>query len=427
MKKLLLPLSVFFLLLGPKLGIFDTAVFVPAALLMVQRPRALKIPRGFAVFAVIVMFLICYQMVIQGVNETFAFDAVARLVRSLAQILLVGVMFGSGYDKPSSYWIRVTVGVIAVHSVIVIAGALVPEVNRLSALSIDIDRIRPYRSSGLLAGYDAAGLLSIFGLLQIVFFRSAFRSKWLSLVLCALFICAAAFASRVSFAIALVIATIWVFRFLLDKRIRFLVKMPVVFISVLGIGFAFYYFMLIISATFSIAIPYVGAVDTSFIARRFAVYARGLPWLANMFFLPSSPFHLFFGTGSEVAGTDVGYVREIFRYGVFGLIVAVGAHLIFLLMGSLGRGTRVDRFNASCLVFSIMGLMFLLTFKNNYIFLRAIFPAFLIVVGAVLHNKGLCRREQQRGDEHWERVRETPFGAGVRGGPDSSASVRGGA
>jgi hypothetical protein len=387
LKGLLLFIYIFFIVLGPKFGFVDLSLIVPACLFPFLFKLKTFAPRGFLIFALMILILLCYQFVVQIFNQNFDFDALGRLIRAFLMVFLTGLLFSAKFESSWDYCIRVFVCVVAVHSLIIIAGAVFPSVGQVTSIMLETDRQRAFRSPGLMAGYDIAGMLTIFGLLLVVSLRGVFRSKLLVYLLVATFLSACAFASRVSLALALLICIVWVIRLVFERNTSILVKTPAVLASVAALLFAAYYLLLVLSVTFSINLVAHGTDATSSVVSRFATQDSSTFLWSKMFFLPDTSASLIFGTGSEPGTSDVGYVREIFRYGIVGLLFAVLAHILFLLQGRANYRHDSQREGAFFVVTCCFLLMLIFSLKNNYIFVRGIFPAFLLVTGALRYSQ----------------------------------------
>lgn len=391
MRNLLHFLFVFFLILGPRFGLLDTAIVVPLVILPFLLQRSLQqncvvFSRGFRIMAAIVAFLFCYQLLVQLFSGVFEVEAAGRLLRALISIGLVALLLGGDLSKSWDYWVKLVVAVLAVHSILVILGATFPALNSFLAVMMDAERVRAYRSSGLMAGFDVAGVLSILGLMLVVFFHRMYLSKVFVFALVLIFVSATAFESRVSLAITLLIMVAWVLRMLFDRQLAFVIKLPLLAASVTVLMGVLYYFLLILSATFSVDFFFLND-ESSNIVSRFAAYDSAESAISSMFFLPHSLPSLIFGVGAEPGTSDVGYVREIYRYGLLGLALAISAHVVLIIKGGSAHLGANFQQNSFWLIGCVSALLLLLSFKNNYVFVRGVFPSFLLIVGALRYGQ----------------------------------------
>lgn len=383
MERLLLVIYIIFILLGPKIGVIDLSVVVPICIFPLLFKKKTTIPRGFINFTLMICLLICFQFIVQAINNNFSFVAIGRLVRAGLSAVFVGFLFGknSGHAQWKDY-IKIFVAIAAIHSLLVIAGAVFPPIAALTSIMIDGDRLHVFRSPGLMAGYDIAGTFAILGLLTVTSLRHTLYSKTHTFLFVTIFLGACVFTSRLSLAVGLLICGVWILRLVFDRQTGVVTKMAIVTVASLAFIGAAYYFILVLSVTFSMHIIDINASTRSGVISRFAAQdSDGFLW-SNMFFMPDSPLKQIFGTGAEPGNSDVGYVREIYRYGIFGLVFAIFSHFTFIANSRVRRFSP-DRRGGVFIVYGCMVLILFLSLKNNYIFVRSIFPAFLLLVGAI--------------------------------------------
>jgi hypothetical protein len=98
-----------------------------------------------------------------------------------------------------------------------------------------------------------------------------------------------------------------------------------------------------------------------------------------MFFLPDGDLAKFFGTGVEELNTDVGYIKDIFRYGFVGLAFSILIYLYMFLVGTSNLQRTSGRIHYVMLQL-VFFLIIVLTLKNNYFFTRAVFPFTLLMI-----------------------------------------------
>ena len=106
----------------------------------------------------------------------------------------------------------------------------------------------------------------------------------------------------------------------------------------------------------------------------------------DMLFLPDSSFEIIFGTGAETFYSDIGYIKDIYRYGIIGLTISILTYVLLLNLAVNKLGLLISNRNLKHFIIIIFFLIFILTLKNNYIFTRGIFPFFMLIVVAAFKN-----------------------------------------
>lgn len=390
--KVLCFIFVFFFIFGIKISFLDLSIVVPysIAFLYISFKRSINFEGKLLTAAVLIAVLLFYQTVVQLICQEFEINSFFRLARALLVCVLLSAIVGSQFFSGRQILTAVFYSLLFHAALINIAAIFDPLNNFLGAISGN-DRIKPLRSSGLLAGFDISGLLCLLGMLMLLLKTYTANSNLFLILYYLVFILGCFFTSRVSMALALVFLCFFFFLNLINSKKNIFIKgsLTITFI-VIGYLLVSKYLMPILEVTFSLGIFNVESELRDDIVSRHAVQSSDSFLWVDMFFLPVSFFATIFGTGSETLNSDVGYIKDIFRYGIVGLLFSCIIYAyIFIIANVSIKSSAVQNKSFLLLIRIIFVISFVLTFKNNYIFTRAIFPLTLLMVCIPI----VCRTE----------------------------------
>jgi hypothetical protein len=365
-------LFVFFSVFGMKIGFVDFAVVAPIVLLplLAREGRTSiyhwtnKIYFGLLLLSII---LSCSQII----NDNFILYDNLRFVRAFLAVVLITLALNG---ESAQDILKVLFYVLLSHCVILIVSANIFELNALTSILSGNERFRHGRSSGLLAGYDIAGILSLFALAMIAFdviyIRPFLRFLFYGIILSSIF-----YTSRVSMAFALCITFVWIGRIVLGKQYGMLYKLSFVCLSILSLFVLLRRFLIIIDVTFNLGLHqfYSGDYAESVTSVHAAQKEDSFLW-SDMFVLPDTLGGAIWGTGADIISSDVGYIKEIFRYGFVGLAISVAVHYVVVIKPARLLTERNMRF----FYYFVFVLIIMLSLKNNYFFTRGVWPVYII-------------------------------------------------
>ncbi len=379
---------VFSSIFGVKVGYLDFSILLPFLILVfcVAIRHALRFNKGFLVVAALIGILLAYQIAIQLQHSEFDINSLLRLARSIIICILFSALIASDIFS-SRQVIHAVFYSLLVHAILVDAAAIFDPLNYfLSAIS-ENDRVRPMRASGLLAGFDITGLLCLVGLLMVLLGVVKLKTIWTTVLICAIFILGCFFTSRVSMAFALVFVFVFGASNLLKSRLSATSKF---LFALVAAALSFYlvreYVAPIVEVTFSLGALEIDSEQRDQISSRHATQAADSFLWSRMFYLPADYLNTIFGTGVEELYTDVGYVKDIFRYGILGMLFSMFIYLYLFMVGRQGL-RRTSNDSLYMLLKVVFLLILILTLKNNYFFTRAVFPLTLLIVCASLMSK----------------------------------------
>src|SRR5450830_59045 len=379
-----------FLMFGPKIGMFDLSVAVSAFLLTFMLGSDIGLTKNFAWASLLLVALLSYQVIVQILNQNIQFEPLGRLLRALLTTVIIGLVVSGGRGDVSGKLIRGVLYALLAHSVLVNAAALYFPLNLLCSAISGNTRIQELRASGLFAGFDIAGYAALIGMAIILFKVAGIKRQLFEFVMLLIFMATCFFTSRVSLALGGIMLVVYVLKFIRNSNLSIYYRAAALLVfSVVGVIVAYKGFELM-DVTFSLGVLDIDQeVRDDIVSRHAAQDPDSFLW-ADMFFLPNSFAQTIFGVGSDAVESDVGYVNEIFRYGVVGLIATVVFHLRFATRDLQMKKIRHFRRPVEKLSLFILVTIVSLTFKYNYLLVRVIYPVFLIVAGvAGLHLKSV--------------------------------------
>lgn len=385
MADLLPVLFCFSIIFGPKVGFLDLSVFVPALLLPLLTKGNWRLPRPFVKLTGTILALACYQAVLQVVNAEMAFETTARLLRACVSTLLVGWAIGARDPGTQGALQGAIFRAVFVHAALLIVAAVVPEVNIMVAGISGNIQVKYFRASGLLAGFDIAGLVNVLGIAMLVYWRGLVKSDAIRGIAASIFLVSAFYCSRVTMALAIGMFLVFLRAFLSRARPS-LFRSLYALGALAGLAFAVYSMIEILNVTLAAGLFDVDPeVAADILSRHAAQDPDEFLWEAHVFF-PSTIAGVVFGLGREVLNSDIGYVKDMFRFGLVGLCVALWSHVAFMRRFRPLVGPTAEP--AWALVRFAFVAILVLNFKNNYTFVRAIFPLFLLLVSATASGGG---------------------------------------
>lgn len=376
---------VFFAIFGVKLDLFDLSIIIPGLVLVliVISSKRFLLNRDLILVAEMIMFLLCYQGIIQAIFSNFEFSSLLRLARATIFCVFLAILIGSRLFSTSQLISSIYYSLL-LHAGLLSSAAMLPPLNEFLGDVSGNDRVSYLRASGLLAGFDIAGLTCLIGVMMLFMGIYRHRSRVANALATVVFSFACYFTSRVTIALLMVMVFMFLLIYLLKGNAGLPKKLVVVTLLSSAFGFAFYkYVFPIFDITFSLDYLDISREVKDDIISRNAVQSSNEFLWSSMFFLPEGAIGKVFGTGSETLFSDVGYVKDVYRYGMVGLIFSFFIYFkIYFLKLGLIRKDRDNRGRA------FMWLIFLLTFalslKNGYFFTRSIFPLTLLLVAAFM-------------------------------------------
>ena len=233
MKYIGIYLYLFFLLYGPKLfGVVDTSILANVVALYFLGNVNLKIDSFVSSLILWMMTIVLYYMGVAIYYDSVDIVFLGRLIRSLCSVLCIygfSCYFARDSIEDKLNWLS---NALVVHAIIVILSAtiFVELQSYLSVISDYYKRPRILRSTGLMAGFDIAGLICNIGVVLVLIKEKFSYLKFL------IFVTAVLFTSR--FSIITLFCILMLFLFLLRKETGksklFFISVPLFVVGVVG-------------------------------------------------------------------------------------------------------------------------------------------------------------------------------------------------
>lgn len=381
-RKCIVFIYVFFLFFGPKIGEYIDSSIVASILtiLFIAKKNHSKISLDTYVVRRItgILLIILYTIIVSIYNRYFDITFYGRMIRSLCSIFSI-YLFIHNTSISRKEINDIVIYVLLIHAIIVLVSATV---------FIDLQyflrpfngyrkKIRQYRSTGLMMGFDMSGVLCNLGLVLVL------SKKNLNIVHFLIFSISTLFTSRFSviFLIVVTLAYMFVNRKNADTRM----KKIILFVTIIPTAvFSF----LLLSITISDLGFFQSSLSTTFpTIYRFAAtvnYAYKSTETLNMmgtkhFMLNSDWFLTLVGTGIY-GGADPGYTRIINCIGIIGLIIVILWHY-YSFRGVIVHSritNQSDKYSRIFIFGSLILVLVLLDFKNCYFFTGTFFEFMMI-------------------------------------------------
>ena len=365
-------LIIFIFIFGPKYGIVDFSILGPIFLLSLKSANFKIINKNTKYLISILFVLTILQTLTQLINVNYNFESLARIYRVIISVILARNILNFEENLFKYIFFSITI-----HAILVIIGGLNISICEMLSMLSGNQKNKYLRCSALLAGFDISGLLIIIGSMMLYFKIYHLKYFSLQILIYVIFLIASIMSSRISFAIISPIILLGIFKEIhQNRKIGFLLKVGF-FMPLLYLFYELFYFMyLVFEVTMSFGFTDVPDEYKEFILERSAAQDPDTFLWRHMFFLPNELYQIIIGTGAEVHNSDVGFVNEIFRYGIVGLTIALLFH--FIMLQSIISDRKIIK---SYKIFFIIltSIILILSFKNNYIFTRAIFPLYIMI------------------------------------------------
>lgn len=369
-------------LFGPKISYIDLSAVAGAvgvALLLVTSKENVKLDKTLV--ATVVLF-IAYFVYILGLQLSVGIESselLLRTSRALA-ILLIFMLASRVMIRHGRMIMPLVMLCISIHALFVIAASFSFELNSLLGQIFDNDRVRPLRSSGLVAGFDVAGFFCLVGLLALGLDVVKVRSIGVKLLWGGLLLVACYFTSRVSMVLGVLFFTILVWRLVFSgSRMSRTRRMSALVITFPAIALVAHEVLVVLEVAFDLGLIGVDSDRREAVIARFASTTIEEAGLVSMYFLPSNSLEIIMGSGMDVPTSDVGYVKFVFWHGLIGIVLLLAIHLYLL-----GKSMSCIRQDAKArshglFILGVYTLVFVLTFKNNYLLTRGIWSLLLLL------------------------------------------------
>jgi hypothetical protein len=295
-----------------------------------------------------------------------------RLIRSLSSVICVYGFCSFFANRPLEEKLNWLTNVLIVHAVIVVLSAtlFIEMQDYLSVISDYHKRPRLLRSTGLMAGFDIAGLVCNVGVVVVLIKQKFSCIKFL------IFVTAVIFTSR--FSILTLFFFLTLFLIFLRKetgKFKFIcVSIPLFIVGVIGFVLLALTTSGIVSET-NLPVGNINIFDEIYWS--YAQTDLHEATVTQMVF-PETFLSLLFGLGFY-GGGDPGYVRIINCVGLLGLLSIVLWHAFLFYNFFMAKIHYEEKGKKYFLGFFFIIVLTVLNFKNSYFFTGTIFELVLYV------------------------------------------------
>ena len=305
---------------------------------------------------------------------TIDFAFLGKFIKVSVTILAISsVISSSKLDNETI--INCLIFIILIHSVIIIIESTIyVDLQNILRFISGFDRYPNYfRGSGLTNGYDFAGTLSIIGLMCECIRKNP------SFIKIVIFIVASLLTSRIS----MVLLEIVILYFVLTKKIKnksivtfFILFLCVSIIPVLAL------FLLTTNNVNNIIVEI--SMKNSYFS---SISSKFVNYYATSSFVNASNLHfnfsrltfneLIFGS-FKIAYQDPGYTQYIYKIGIIGLSMSLLFYIVLIV-----RCIKNRKKEYCSLLFLIIVICLVLSFKNSYLFARHVTEIIIIIYNLI--------------------------------------------
>ena len=374
---------IFFILFGPKVGSYiDTSILANLCVFFLfTKKRAYRFSIDSRVTQLLqgLVILIVYSVFISLINSHIDIVFYGRMVRTICSICGLWVFIKeSGCSKARLE--EVLTNILIIHALFIIISAVfyTDMQEKLRWFTAYDKHVRQYRSTGLMAGFDMAGLLCNIGILLVLI------NEKFNIVKYMIFSLAVMFTSRFSLVSYVVLAALYLIM-IKNKSIERLKK--IVLLATLIPITLFGLCVFALTTTNTLFSGNVSWIESSFpriynwalsVNDAFA-RSDGQFVFRQQFQFSDDLFDLIFGK-SVYGGGDPGYTRFINAIGILGLVGVLAWHIRLLKTILKTKCTlnenNIKKFKLLCFSIIIIGL----DFKNSYFFTGTFFEVMLLML-----------------------------------------------
>ena len=337
----------------------------------------------------LIMIIISYIMFITLINQHNEISMSLRYFRAIVSFVIIILFFQDKEYKPKVVINTIEI-ILLIHSISVIIGIIFPDFkNYIVFISNYEKKFLEARSTGLVSGYDFAGLLCNLGLI-LSFLIRVINKKKIVTIKTVIFILAAIFTSRYSIVITILILIIVFLYEIFKLNIREIIRIGKYVIPLCLLIFIFLVLTtelnLNLRETLFNQIPGLKTLYNEIIYS-YADYS-GRSTVSNHYYIDPN-INFIFGEGYIPQNVDPGYIRNLYFMGIFGLALQSLFYLsIFLYVNKIRKINKNKdiKIIALFIMFMIIAL-FVMEFKLTFIFSSITFELMIILLVYLLRYK----------------------------------------
>lgn len=306
--------------------------------------------------------LMLYAGLIMFANKTENTFELLRFARCIVSYLAI-LLFFSSQKYSREECLRSLIFVLAMHTITIILGVLFPPIKEIVYPISQYNKASlRFRSTGLLSGYDDAGLLCNTGIILRYSMNKAEKNRGIDL-LTILFILGSMLTSRMNM---LCTAVILLIILIVESKNKHSIGRNILvgLLAILGGAFAFIFWILTtnvnpeLKSQLLLNYPVLKSVYSGLLSSYvdYGVYTNAL----SRHYRPEDIdlFQAVFGKGIRSTLTDIGYVKSMYSYGVLGIGFEIFIYYITCLYISKDINARNDvRINAYYMIVVLFLIM----------------------------------------------------------------------
>lgn len=361
-------------LFGPKFGIFDSRILLVFIFLFLYRKDSVILTNNQIFLVVILFILTIYSFFLYALFPPY--PEFLRYFRSIISLFCLPYIIG--YRNNFETALNILVNSLLLHPLAIFLSMLFPNFYDLLAKIFQlVTQMRELRYSGLTAGYDIAGYLSISGFL-ICIFVYLFSKKKSILLKAILFYFSVFFTSRTSIILVLLL-TLIIF-YIIFKRNKITTKKIIYLILFFSILFGFLNKYIIPNLVTTIDIEILKDLSDKGNDDAVFIYAKTDPFqmFEDFIILPKTNLGVFFGE-NNLPLSDSGYIKAINSVGVLGLIITLFFYYKLYFTSKFFPKHEELRLNLSKAYTFILVIALILNTKNQYLFTRGSFELLILI------------------------------------------------
>jgi len=403
-----LTIYIFLVLFGPKIGRYiDTSVITNliSLLIILKYKKNIVFSRKYFSYVLIVIFILIYLFSLMLLNGTFLIVQLGRYLRTIISIISIwGVVVSTNQNNETVIYSLIKV--LSIHAALVLFTSLSIDAQETLAIFTGFEKkIRLFRSTGLMIGFDMSGLLCIVGYVISFTYPEIYKKRHRVKIMMLLFIIATIFTSRFSILSLIIIIVLLIIKNRKNVYKKFEVRLGLVFSIITLIPASI---LFIVTTTYSAKFyslfterfPYSMSIVNRFVSS-YANTDIENTILNHFDFTKLDLISILLGA-AENANQDPGYTIIIYSIGVVGLLLSVVWYFkIFIDTTRINKifiENRIANEEMKHIQFTIyimVYLTFMLSFKNNYFFTGTYFEILIIYI--TLSNKEY--KEMRESDE----------------------------
>lgn len=338
---------------------------------------------------VLIMIIIFYVMFITLINQHNEISVSLRYFRAILSFIVIILFFQDKKYEPKVV-INTIEMILLIHSISIIIGVIFPNFKDYIVFISNYEKkFLEARSTGLVSGYDFAGLLCNLGLI-LNFLVNIINKKKIITIKTIIFIMAAAFTSRYSMVVTiLILVTVFIYE-IFKLNIREIIRIGKYVIPLCLLIFLF----LILTTELNVdlrrtlfdQIPIMKKLYNEIIYS-YADYS-GRSTVTNHYYIDPN-INLIFGEGYIPKNVDPGYIRNLYFMGIIGILLqGLFYFIIFLYANKMRKinSNKEIKIIALFIMFMIIAL-FVMEFKLTFIFSSITFELMIILLVYLLSYK----------------------------------------